>query len=240
MQTLLTPIMLLTVKGNNRVYFVKHAQAVTTNEVTLPEVRVIPSRLSVHKNICDDILPQIHEPAPRINQQLTTNMPPSVSTMRRKYRLSRQQRQPFGELLTPIPEDKSCREWFVAAVNLSSDEQAERCYALIEQERLKRNLSPLQRSDRLHKLAKDHANAMAKKTKVFHSVANLAQLQLKLDSNMVGENVQRGDDEVEMHRTCMSELEVNRSNILGHDFVEFAVAVAPGDDGKLYMVQYFR
>jgi len=50
----------------------------------------------------------------------------------------------------------------------------------------------LQRSRELEQLAHAHVMNMAQSQAVFHSVANLEQLQQLLQSSMVGQNVQWG------------------------------------------------
>ena len=172
----------------------------------------------------------------RFNQNASM---PSVMTMRNKYRqLAKRQHRLISKELAPIPEDKSCREWRLAGT--ACDDIGQSCCDLINQERVRRNLAPLQRSPQLHRCAQAHAGGMAKRQRVVHSVSCLDDLKRKLKSNLVGENVQHGESIESMHNVCVEELEINRSNLLGRDFSEFGVGIVIGADGKLYMVQYFR
>jgi uncharacterized protein YkwD len=176
----------------------------------------------------------------------------SLTASRNKHRTGHRRvllagRKIAGELLTPIPEDHSCREWDnsirLGSSNGRPSDQVttESAYHLIDRTRRKHRLHALQRSDQLHELARHHAERMAKDQAVCHSVSNIQELQTLLDSAMVGENIQRGKSATELHQTAMATLQVNRQNVLGMDFCEYGVAAVRGrDDGMIYMCQYFR
>jgi uncharacterized protein YkwD len=69
----------------------------------------------------------------------------------------------------------------------------------------------------------------------------LEALKLKLGSEQVGENIQRGKSICEMYKKLMlGHKTVSRRNIMSKRFNEFGIGTAKGKDGKLYMVQFFR
>ena len=110
---------------------------------------------------------------------------------------------------------------------------------LVNHERAKRKRRPFIRSPFLDALARKHAEAMADRCTVEHSVTSIEQLQEKLGSNCVAENVQRGDSVLQMHDETMLHADnVSFKNILG-DFEQFGMGVAAGRDGSLYMCQLF-
>lgn len=148
------------------------------------------------------------------------------------------QRQPA---LRTIPEDESCfdensgRSNKCRSVGIFEDPAA-----LMDMERVHRNLRPFDRSLELDYLARIHVMRLAAAQSVFHSVTSIGALQAKLLSEKVGENIQRGDSICSMHKETMAGASVNRSNILSIHFDEFGSATAIGDDEKVYCCQYFR
>jgi uncharacterized protein YkwD len=113
---------------------------------------------------------------------------------------------------------------------------------LINQERKRRRLYPLERSPQLDYIAAEHCRDMAQLGSVFHSVNTVIDLQTKLSSSKVGENIQRGDSMYQMHCMTMSNSKcTNRSNILSNQFTEFGSSIYIGEkDGKIYCCQLFR
>ena len=81
-----------------------------------------------------------------------------------------------------------------------------------------------------------HAAEMAARCRVEHSANDVQELQARLHSKCVGENVQCGASVKAMHD---AQSEVLRRNILGN-FSQFGVGTAQGTDGKIYMCQLFR
>lgn len=141
--------------------------------------------------------------------------------------------------LTVIPEEESCRDWTVND-SLNFKEFLD-IACLIDLERSDRELAPFARSAELDRMALAHARRMASKRSVHHSVGSVVDLQAKLDSENVGENIQRGDSVLSMYRETMSSSNsINRSNILSDHFDEFGSALAFGKDGKIYCCQVFR
>ena len=80
---------------------------------------------------------------------------------------------------------------------------------------------------------------MVSSGEVKHSVSDLKELQIKLRSKLVGENVLQGDTPISIHMNTMKEPGVNRDNILG-SFQEYGVAAGRGTDQKLYVCHLFR
>jgi uncharacterized protein YkwD len=110
----------------------------------------------------------------------------------------------------------------------------------INKERLQRGLKAFQESEYLAMLATKHARTMAKLNKVFHSVSSTNELMLVLHSGMVAENIQRGDDLMQMHEETMMGCSVNKMNILSDILTEYGDAIVIGNDGKIYLCQLFR
>ena len=148
--------------------------------------------------------------------------------------------------LSPIPEDESCRDWELEPAPPAPKASTQRrsstpsFYALIDHERHLVGLPRLRRSSDLEQLALRHALTMALAQTVVHSVENLAQLQHKLGSLAVGENVQRGRSLYYMHQQALQDKDVNYHNMVGATFLECGAAMVKGEDGQLYMCQLFR
>jgi hypothetical protein len=115
----------------------------------------------------------------------------------------------------------------------------------------KTKLPHLSRCRYLDMLARAHAAELAHHGVLKHSVATLPELQKKLDSVEVGENIVRGGAATtldEMHQMCMMMSDDNdknnlcRCNILHPSYNEFGMGTAREVDGcrRLYMVQLFR
>lgn len=102
-------------------------------------------------------------------------------------------------------------------------------------------LQPLRRTVHLDAMAKAHAQSMAQRKIVFHSVNSVTALRDKLESVHVGENIQRGTSILQMHQECMSPLSgFLRANVLSREFDEMGMGTAVGTDGIVYLVQLFR
>jgi uncharacterized protein YkwD len=113
-------------------------------------------------------------------------------------------------------------------------------HILVNRERVLRGLGPLQRCRHLDDLAAVHAQDMANQLTLFQSGCT-ADVQYRLKSRLVGENVQCGPDIRAMHHTSMSmHGHTCRTNILSKQLNQFGMATAKGEDGYLYMVQLFR
>lgn len=140
--------------------------------------------------------------------------------------------------LPVIPEDESCEE---TILHLESGNGCQQSAYFLQEARRQEGLCDLLHSPDLDKLAQIHASNMANLGCVFHSVASVLDLQEHLDSDCVGENIQRGDSISLMHRETMTSVDsINRSNILSEHFDEFGCGVAIGRDGKVYSCQLFR
>jgi uncharacterized protein YkwD len=113
-------------------------------------------------------------------------------------------------------------------------------HVLVNRERVRRNVEPLQRCRYLDDLASFHAQEMAERLEVFHS-GGLDECQSRLKSRWVGENVQCGTDIRSMHHISMNMRgHSNRTNLLSRYLNQFGMGTAKGADGLLYMAQLFR
>jgi uncharacterized protein YkwD len=113
-------------------------------------------------------------------------------------------------------------------------------HVLVNNERMLRGVDPLQRCRHLDDLATVHAQEMADRLDLFHS-GTCADVQYRLKSRVVGENVMCGPDIRAMHQTSMSmHGHTNRINILSNQLNQFGMGTAKGEDDYLYMVQLFR
>jgi uncharacterized protein YkwD len=115
-------------------------------------------------------------------------------------------------------------------------------HVLVNRERVLRGIDPLQRCRHLDDLATVHAQEMADRLDLFHSGdGTCADVQYRLKSRWVGENVMCGPDIRTMHQTSMiMHGHTNRINILSKQLNQFGMGTAKGEDGYLYMVQLFR
>jgi uncharacterized protein YkwD len=96
----------------------------------------------------------------------------------------------------------------------------------------------------LDAIALAHAQSMAQRQAVVHSVNSVSELMQKLQSRHVGENVQRGASIPQIHHDSMAQTDGGslfiRRNILSTSFNEMGMATAMGNDGILYLCQVFR
>jgi uncharacterized protein YkwD len=114
---------------------------------------------------------------------------------------------------------------------------------LIDKERRQKKLYPLQRSPELDFLAREHCRTMANNGSVYHSVKTVYELQNKLSSPCVGENIQRGTTVCNIYRSMMTNPihTINRANVLSAKFTEYGSAIYIGKtDSKMYSCQFFR
>jgi uncharacterized protein YkwD len=155
------------------------------------------------------------------------------------------QRQRFYVGLRTIPEGEVVQ--FLVRENAPSSYDrmnGKDQHQIVNQSRSQYNLKPLHRSAALDALALAHAQCMAQRQVVFHSVNSVAALQQKLCSHHVGENVQRGTSIQQIHHDCMSdpaqEDSFIRRNVLSTSFDEMGMGTAFGRDGIMYLCQVFR
>lgn len=113
-------------------------------------------------------------------------------------------------------------------------------HVLVNRVRLQKNLPKLRRSQRLDSLAQYFATQAAKCQDFAGSQHSVEELKALLGSERVGLNLCRGKTMIEMHTITMAVGGLPRDNILSKDFVEMGMATARADNGKLYMVQFFR
>ncbi|KAL7573177.1 hypothetical protein ACA910_018838 [Epithemia clementina (nom. ined.)] len=129
-------------------------------------------------------------------------------------------------------------------------------HTLINKERAMRGRPALKRNTHLDYMCQLHAETMAEQQKLLHLTDSQEESRHFLNSNRVGEIIQRGPSVEVMHEQTMEMMRTLKTtkdktttrtriptatkNILGRHFREFGVGTARGEDGKLYMVQLFR
>jgi uncharacterized protein YkwD len=153
-----------------------------------------------------------------------------------------QPRQRFLVGLKTIPEEEAVH-FHVNDGPYPTDDAINGDRDFINQSRVQHNLKPLHRSAVLDTIALVHAQSMAQGQAVVHSVKSILELQQKLRSRHVGENVQRGASIKQIHHDSMAAQEGGsfiRRNILSTSFDEMGMATAMGRDGILYLCQVFR
>jgi len=124
---------------------------------------------------------------------------------------------------------------------LSDDEK--KLVELVNRERKKHDLAPLQPSPVLCRVARAHAANMAKQGKMAHVLDGKDQFQRIKGAgykySYAGENVARG--EVAMAEVVQGWMEskVHRKIILGAKYTETGVGLARGADALIYYTQVF-
>jgi uncharacterized protein YkwD len=111
---------------------------------------------------------------------------------------------------------------------------------LVNSERAQLGLQLFQGSQSLDQLAERQAKEMAKLKRVFHSVSSIEELTLLLGSEVVAENIQRGEDFTAMFDETVYGTSINRDNLFSTHFTEFGSAAVLGCDGMIYSCQLFR
>lgn len=100
--------------------------------------------------------------------------------------------------------------------------------------KLRFGLHPLARHRELDNLAQDHAKAMAKESRVFHS--NVEELCAKLSEqpkNRLGENVFKGKSQKKLDR-AMTELAADYTNLIDPRYTHMGLGVARDSKGVAY------
>jgi uncharacterized protein YkwD len=124
-------------------------------------------------------------------------------------------------------------------------EEETKLLELTNQERKKKELSPLKPSSLLFKLARDHSANMGKQAKMDH-ILDGKKLddrvkEAKYQYALVGENIAAGDAQVGLPEVmgAWMESKLHRGNILGPEFTEIGLGLARGKDGQIYYTQVF-
>ena len=132
-------------------------------------------------------------------------------------------------------------------IGLLTQDAASLFLTLVNKERTMHGQDELKESCYLNFVAERHAQQMARRDHVSHSVESVQDLQQLLQSTFVGENVQSGSEAdrrslAHMHWEAMynPQCAVNRHNILAPYFNEFGCATAVSKRGKVYSCQLFR
>ena len=113
---------------------------------------------------------------------------------------------------------------------------------LLNRSRVIRKRDPLRRSGSLDALAQRHAERMAKLQTVHHSVQTVEELQTRLRSQEVGENVQRGKSIAAIHKYIISKPDSFLfTNCMSEKYDEVGLGKVIGKkDGLVYWVQLYR
>mmetsp|Transcript_37379 Transcript_37379/g.57366 ORF Transcript_37379/g.57366 Transcript_37379/m.57366 type:complete len:227 (+) Transcript_37379:71-751(+) len=115
----------------------------------------------------------------------------------------------------------------------------------INMERERCGLPPLQRKLVLDQVARQQAELMAKKNKVFHSeVSNIFLFVTSSDRSCrckrMGENVTKGRSLREIHAGMMRRSTSGVNNILNPKFKSMGVGTCMGKNGRLFLCQVFE
>lgn len=113
-------------------------------------------------------------------------------------------------------------------------------HVLINRVRLQKNLPKYRRSRYLDTLAQDYVSEAARLQDFRYSQLPVEELMALLGSDRVGQNLCRGKTMIDMHEIAMKNGGPTKANILSRNFVEMGMATARAQDGKLYMIQFFR
>lgn len=112
-------------------------------------------------------------------------------------------------------------------------------HVMVNDERILRTVAPLVRLTELDDIARQHAEAMASKDRLFHMDPHDLQVAFSKHSRRLGENVARGRSIREIHEAMMS-TRSDKNNILDRRFANMGMATARGNSGQLYLCQIFR
>ncbi len=107
---------------------------------------------------------------------------------------------------------------------------------LVNEERAKYDLQPLQISDKLMKTSKEKAEDMAKNNYYSHTSPNGYNMARDLN---VAENINLNGGGAEGNMSDWLNSKGHRNNILNKDYKYIGVAISQSDDGTFYAVQQF-
>ena len=111
--------------------------------------------------------------------------------------------------------------------------------AMINDERVRRGVRPLEACKSLDTFAGMEAEAMAETGDIMPWFQSLQELEQLLKSSKVGENIGAGDSVQELHANVVADPK-QCQRFLSKDFTQIGVAVSLGCGNKLYMCQLFR
>jgi hypothetical protein len=113
-------------------------------------------------------------------------------------------------------------------------------HIMINNERAKRIIAPLQRVPYIDELARGQATLMAADSKLFHTDPTDLQEKLGRQSGRrVGENVASGPNLQVIHNKLMMQSVADKNNILDRRFTLMGIGTAKATDGTLYLCQIF-
>jgi uncharacterized protein YkwD len=124
---------------------------------------------------------------------------------------------------------------------LTEDEQ--RLLELTNQERKKHDVPPLGPNPTLFKVARGHSANMARQEKMKHELDGKNPYQRIKAAGYVyytaGENIAKGEVELEEIMKAWMESPTHRANILNAKFTELGLGLARTDEGMVYYTQVF-
>lgn len=137
--------------------------------------------------------------------------------------------------------------WSVAANQPGAElsPQEKKLLELTNAERKKAGLEPLRASPLLFKVARAHAQNMAKQGKLEHVLDGKNPLQRVRDAgynySAAGENIARFGSKTPLETLVKMWMEskIHRENILNPDFTEIGLGIAPDDNDRVFYAQEF-
>jgi len=165
-------------------------------------------------------------PSWRSSAEANRNMPLIVSDPDSPDEVVEDEAQMLGQVI--LKSKRLPSTWYYASNHI-----------MINEERTRRMCAPLKRLAELDAIAREHAEAMASQTKLFHSSPTEFNEKFSRRFRRLGENVKSGDNIKQIHTTMMTTV-ADRNNILDRRFTHMGMATARGADGKLYLCQIFR
>jgi uncharacterized protein YkwD len=119
------------------------------------------------------------------------------------------------------------------AANNAAAEQ--RLFSLINQERVKEGLAPLQFDERLAVAARKHTQLMIQDASLSHQIEGEDPLQLRLSdenvrSDHAAENIASDSEDIEVAHVMLMQSPPHRANILGPQFNAVGIGVLKTDD----------
>ena len=110
-------------------------------------------------------------------------------------------------------------------------------HIMVNKERLKHHVAPLTRNRQLDGLAREHAEAMSRQQRVFHSSSNNNS---RVVFRRMGENVASGGSIKAIHQNMVKKSVADKNNMVDRRYTQMGMGTAKGHDGTLYLCQIFR
>lgn len=134
---------------------------------------------------------------------------------------------------------------FVAtALSAQSNDEAD-IFALVNRERVKHRLQPLEWDDKIAELARNYSRRMAREGFFDHYDPNgksVSDRARKVDWETIGENLFMGTERPQLNVFAVRgwmRSDSHRKNILNKVFTASGLGIARGKDGNIYVTQVF-